>query len=157
MGGTMEPIVDSSDPWAVMLVNVETLSATAFPAIVEDFHRMETQRWSADGPGWASLTDATIRIKSRNGKSEPGRILWGDGKLRDALSSRSEGSVVEILPNELLVGADLPYAQYHQTGPHQIKVFRNGSAILPERVLVEVTQADADRWGALIMEALNRG
>lgn len=134
-----------------------TLSVTAFPAIAADFHAMEAARWDADGPGWAPLSPATVAIKEAAGLPRPAKILYGQGALLNSLTGFTQDTVYDATPERLVVGTRLPYARYHQTGPRQIRVFGRGSATLPQRKLVELSPADAARWGAIIAAALRGG
>lgn len=134
----------------------ERMELTAFPEIVRDFHRMEEERWMSEGPGWPELAPSTVAHKTRKNMPNPSAILVGEGKLRDSLtSSHAEGSVVEILPDELTVGTSLPYALPHQMGG-RISVWGRGTADLPQRILVNVTEVEAERWGAMVQAALRR-
>jgi len=137
-----------------MAAAAATLLEVAGPAIVGDFHRMEAARFDANGPGWDPLTPATIAIKTARGMPQPERILYGQGDLLNSLTGHTEHTVVDIKPDELFVGTNVPYAQYHQSGPRVIKVFGKGDAKLPERILVQVREEDAARWGAILSAGL---
>lgn len=137
-----------------LTVAAATIEVTAWPEITADVHRMERERFNVQGPGWAPLSDTTLNIRAKRG-SHSTKILIDHGTLVGSLtSSGAEGSVVDTRPDELFVGTNLHYAQYHQTGPRQIRVFGRGSATLPERKLVEVTEYDALRWGAIVQRTL---
>jgi phage gpG-like protein len=127
---------------------------TAFPAIREDFQAMEARRFGAEGPGWAPLRPATIAIKTRRGYPQPDSILYGTGALMFSLTGDTNDSVFETGPDEVFIGTSVPYAQYHQWGPRQIKVFGRGSATLPQRKIVDLQPEDAVRWAAIIQAAL---
>lgn len=133
-----------------------TVQETAFPAIVEDFRDMAKRRWANNGPGWAPLSPATIDIETRLGYPDPHRIMYGHGDLMNSLTGQTKDSIVRIGPDELFMGTSIHYAQYHQQGPRQIRVFGKGSAKLPERPVVEVKEEDAIRWCALIRAAVLR-
>ena len=61
----------------------EVAEATVFPAIVEDFHRMERRRFEQQGPGWEPLSPTTLAIRARKGITHD-RILEQTGRLRAA-------------------------------------------------------------------------
>lgn len=133
------------------------LQETAFPAIVEDFQRMSANRFADNGPGWAPLSPATIAMKTRAGYSQPDTTLVATGDLLYSLAGDTEHSVREVTPDSIVMGTSLPYAKYHQEGPRQIRVFGRGSATLPERRVIDVTEADAARWMAIVQAALIAG
>lgn len=139
--------------YAARAVGVE---ATAWPAIAEDFRAMSAQRFADNGPGWAPLSPTTVQLKRAAGYSQPEKILYATGALYDSLTGFTEHSVYESTPEHLTVGTSLPYAKYHQQGPRQIQVFGRGSATLPQRELVHLTEFDALRWGQIVQAALGR-
>ncbi|MCD2193517.1 phage virion morphogenesis protein [Actinomycetospora endophytica] len=140
-----------------LIAAAEGIETLAWPAIVEDFHAMEERRFEAEGPGWSPDSPATASIKSSRGIPSSGRVLEGTGELRRALtSSHAPGSKVDMSPEELFVGTDLPYATYHQQGA-QIEVFGRGHATLPARPLVVVTEEDVLRWTRIVQAALRVG
>lgn len=150
----MDVQVGGTEVFAQLMLAVEAAQDTAFPEIAADFHKMEAARWAANGPGWQSLSPATVAMKEAAGMPDPGRILYGHGDLLDSLTGTGAHAVMDISLDELFVGTDLDYAQYHQSGPRNIMVYGKTPAVLPERVLVEVTQEDADRWCAMVQAAV---
>lgn len=148
-------ILDMQGTLDQQAVRAEALSISAFPAIVEDFQRMSAQRFAEEGPGWAPLSPTTIALKERAGYAQPATPMVATGDLLYSLAGDTEHSVHEVTPDSVLMGTNLSYAQYHQDGPRQIRVFGRGSATLPRRPVVEVTEIDAARWGAIIAAAMH--
>lgn len=135
-----------------------TLAVTAFPAIAADFRRLERDRFDTEGQGdWPSLTTATVRIKEQRGMPRPTRILYGTGQLEESLTGMNKFSVNEVSPAEMVVGTSAPYAVYHQVGPRTIRVFGRGSALLPQRRIVDLGVEDAHRWAEIVAVALHGG
>ncbi|MCU1616986.1 MAG: phage virion morphosis protein [Frankiales bacterium] len=130
------------------------LHLTAFPLIREDFQAMEARRFGDSGPGWAPLSPVTIAIKTRRGYPQPQTPLYATGALMFSLTGDTPHSVYEAHPDFLLIGTNVPYAQYHQWGPRKIRVFGRGSATLPQRKIVDLGPEDAARWAAIIQAAL---
>lgn len=127
-----------------MILRAISLEATAFPVIAEDFRRMQAKRFDNNGPGWAPLAASTIARKSRKGYPT-NKILHATGVLRDSLTkSGAPGSVVRVTPDELFMGTHVPYAQYHQQGTKR----------MPKRVIVDIGEEDAARWGRILQGAL---
>jgi phage gpG-like protein len=140
-----------------LAVRAAALAATAFPAIVEDFQRISAQRFAEHGPGWAPLSAVTIGLKTRRGYQDPATPMVAEGDLLFSLAGTNHYTVHEVGPDVLLMGTSAPYAQFHQEGPRQIKVFGRGKATLPQRVVVDITEATALRWSEIIQTALIRG
>lgn len=128
----------------------------AFPAIHDDFQRLEANRFANEGPGWAPLSPTTIRIKQRRGYDQPETPMVATGNLLYSLAGTTEHSVFDLGPEEITMGTNLPYAQYHQNGPRHIRVFGRGSAILPQRKVVDIDAATRGRWAAIIQMCLMR-
>jgi phage gpG-like protein len=122
--------------------------------IQEDFHALEARRFGDEGPGWAPLSPTTIAIKTRKRSPQPDSILYDTGKLLFSLTGNNEGSVFQVSADEIVMGTSVKYAQYHQTGPRQIRVFGRGSATLPQRKVVDITEEDAARWAAILHATL---
>ncbi|OJY53538.1 phage virion morphogenesis protein [Pseudonocardia sp. 73-21] len=139
-----------------LIANANTLQDTAFPLIRDDFHRVEAQRFDSHGPGWAPLTPATIGIKTRRGMPQPETPMHGTGRLQASLTGSTADSVYETTPDSMLVGTSAPYAQFHQVGPRQIRVFGRGHATLPRRPLVQLSSTEVERWAVIIAAALLR-
>lgn len=133
---------------------VATIQSTVFPLIAADFHKLEDKRWNDNGPGWAPLTDTTVAIKGRRNMPFPQKILYGEGALLHSLDGFTEHTVYDVKPDEMVVGTNVPYARFHQSGPRAIRVFGKGAATLPERKLVDLTPADAARWAAMIFAVI---
>lgn len=138
---------------AALVEAAANVEVTAWPAIVEDFHAIEARRFAAEGPGWAPWTQATQSIRSSLHATGT-TIMDNTGTLRRALTtSDAPGSKVEMLPDELFVGTDLPYAHVHQQGG-EVEVFGRGHATLPARPIVDVDMADHARWAEYVQAAL---
>lgn len=61
--------------------------------------------------GWAPLAESTIRAKGND------IILFRTGDLQGALTERGDAhQVIDMGPDFLIFGTDLPYAELHQTG-----------------------------------------
>lgn len=137
---------------------VATVETEVFPLVVADFREMGRKRWANEGPGWAPLRPATIEIETNLGYPYPSRLMYGrTGDLMNSLTEQTSDSVVRVEGDSLFMGTSVPYAQYHQAGPRQIKVFGRGKATLPERKVVDVKVEDAERWCALIRAAVMKG
>lgn len=142
------------DVYGARALAVLALSAKA---IQEDFHALEARRFGAHGPGWPSLSPATVQIKRRRGMPQPETPMYGTGDLMFSLAGTNKFTVFTVSPAEIVMGTSAPYAQYHQVGPRQIRVFGRGHAILPQRKVVDITEADAARWAAIVSAALWAG
>lgn len=97
--------------------NVEDASE-AFGAMADHQRTIWEKQFSTEGrytgPGrWEPLNFDYARWKSRHFPGKP--ILQRTGVLYDSLTKRPFG-VEEIDPHFIIMGTDVPYAQYHQEG-----------------------------------------
>ena len=136
------------------ILNANLALDAAAHLIQEDFHAMSARRFGAHGPGGEPLTATTVAIKARRGMPQPETPMYGTGELMFSLAGHTGHTVFEVRPDEIIMGTSVPYARYHQQGPRQIRVFGRGHATLPQRKVVDVTEADAARWAAIIAAAM---
>jgi phage gpG-like protein len=118
-----------------------------FEALADDFLDLEGRQFASEGGfasgGWAPLAPSTVR---RRGTAHP--ILTDSGDLRASLTQRDgKGSVRRISDDEMFVGTDVDYAQYHQTGTRR----------MPRRRPVELRNADRQRWVKAMQRFLTTG
>lgn len=140
-----------------LAAQAETIQTTVFPAIIADFERISLDRFANQGPGWAPLSDTTREIKARRGYgSDSTQPLLATGALMYSLAGTTGHTVREITPDSLLMGTDVPYAQFHQDGPREIQVFGRGKATLPARPVVDISEATAQRWIEMVAAALTQ-
>jgi phage gpG-like protein len=133
----------AKNEFTLMRDRAAIIEATAFPAIVADFHRMQRQQFDSGGPRgarWEPLTEQTVRRKAGAGK-----LMVRSGALRDSLTDENaDGAIVRMMPDALELGTSLPYADYHQRGTEH----------LPARKLVDIGEDEALRWGRILQRAL---
>jgi phage gpG-like protein len=83
------------------------------------------------GGSWKPLTGKWLRRKASKGWDT--RILHKNGNLRDSVTKRgADGQILDIGPNSINFGSDLPYAARHQFGYRQT----------PKRPFVKMTPLD---------------
>lgn len=74
------------------------------------------EKFRAQGPGWAPLSEATLEKRRKDGKDA--EILKDDGIMFNALTSAvggaEAGSVYELSDTQLVIGTNLEYASAHQ-------------------------------------------
>lgn len=137
-------------------VRAETLLERAAPQIVADFHHIEKRRFAKEGPGWAPLAATTAAERSRLGIGGTNPILdrtgasyrgRTGGQLKRSLTETgAKGSVVRMGVDNMFVGTTDPVADFHQYGTKR----------MPQRKVVDFTEADAERWGIILRRALSR-
>ena len=122
--------------------------APAFAAVYEDFKRIETERFDAEGPGWTPLAASTIARKLRLG--QPETILEATGRLRASLAQAGAGSIHRDEGDAFFMGSDVPYAHWHQTGG-------TTPGRPPQRIAVHIPEAGRVRWATILARYLAHG
>jgi phage gpG-like protein len=113
----------------------------AMEEIADDFARDNARRFAAQGPGWAPLTASTIRSRRYPGKP----ILSQTEALKNSLTSRPLG-VERITNNNAVLGTNVPYAGFHQSGTSR----------MPARRIVEIDGGRRVRWKFIIAKRFLR-
>jgi phage gpG-like protein len=120
--------------------------AQAYEGVYAAFRKMEERRFDAEGPGWRKLASSTV---ARRGSAHP--ILNETGVLRRSLTTKgARYAVVEPTPDGLFMGTSYKVARFHQDGTHGAG--RDHSVSMPARPVVDITQADAEVFGAILSE-----
>lgn len=121
----------------------------ALDALADDFLAIERQQFSSEGGrsgGWAPLAPDYARTKALQ---FPGKgILERHGDLRASLTEEgAKGSIRRVTSDELLVGTDVDYAHFHQSGTRK----------MPRRRVVEFSAGDRRRWVKTLQRYLATG
>lgn len=126
-----------------------------FERVVEpDFERIELEQFASqgargEGGGWAPLSPAYAAAKA---KRFPGRpILEASGRMKGSLTQRGHPDGFRRVTRDTYErGTSVPYADAHA----------RGSARMPARPPIGVTEADFDKWavalGDFVGEQLGR-
>lgn len=139
----IEPIPDTFTPYVdgVLLRAGDMLPA--YGAIYTAFLALEAKRFGAEGPGWANLAASTVK---KRGSAHP--ILVDTGELKASLTEPHHANAVfEPGPDEVFMGTSDPVAVFHQQGTHK----------MPERAVVDISEADAAMFAAIIDAYLFEG
>jgi hypothetical protein len=124
----------------------------AFELIIDSFHKIEARRWAEEGPGWAPLADSTI-IRKQYGDSASGydggstTMMVRTWSLYDSLATDSGFSGILRTNDFVEMSTDVPYAHWHQTGTDH----------MPQRKVVDITEATAILWRRLLQEYFMSG
>lgn len=111
--------------------------------IADDFLELEASQFGGEGKtgsgGWKALSPDYAAWKAVH---YPGaKILERDGWLRDSLTVKDAPfGLREITTTQAVLGSNLPYAMYHQTGTRK----------MPARPPIELSESDKTRWGKLV-------
>jgi len=121
----------------------------ALEAIQRDFFDMEQHQFTSQGAfrsgGWAELADSTVAYKERN-DLDP-RILYATHRLVQSLTGESGENYAQFTREGVALGSTVPYAGFHQTGTTR----------MPRRPLLELTDADVQRWAKIVQTWLVTG
>lgn len=113
-----------------------------FLEIAEDIREVEEKQFESEGwfrsGGWAELTDNTIARKEREGLDP--RILHATLKLRESVTDKGGGTLIKIGEDTLVVGSEVSYGGYHQTGTSR----------MPQRKVMEFNENDKRQWVMMI-------
>jgi hypothetical protein len=92
----------------------------AFTLIADDLMASEKRRFNSRGfSTWAPLAESTIASKARRGLDP--RVLHATTRLRDSLTRKHDPHQVLIIePQFLVLGTNLDYAGYLQTGTRRM-------------------------------------
>jgi len=109
-----------------------------FKEISEDFKKIEQKQFDSEGSyggqGWAKLSTNYAEWKAKN---YPGaKILVQSGLMKGSLMGENPYYLENIQPLYMEVGTRIPWAIYHQTGGGK----------LPQRKIINLTEADKTRW-----------
>jgi phage gpG-like protein len=122
----------------------------AFSAMARRFTTNNVKQFASEGAhasgGWAPLSPAYAAWKARH---YPGRkILARTGRLRRSLTRRPFG-VERIEAQSMVIGSDVYYGRFHQTG-----VPENN---LPRRRPVELPENERREWTKIMQRFLLTG
>lgn len=107
------------------------LSTALLSQVQQDFVVKSRGGVGRDGVRWAPLKPATLAARARaRGKAAAGAgkadVLRDTGRLLRSLTpgvdgvARGPDQVVRTLPGAVVVGTNVPYAEYHQTGTRHL-------------------------------------
>ncbi|MCK9569881.1 hypothetical protein M0R72_13135 [Candidatus Pacearchaeota archaeon] len=130
-----------------------------FNEIANDFLEIERKQFDSEGGygsgGWANLSNT--KTSPSTGKKIVGYADWKAahfpgasilvrwGNLRDSLTQFGDTyHIREVEPMKMVLGTDLPYAKYHQTGTSK----------MPKRRPIDLTEDDKTRWVKIIQRFL---
>lgn len=146
----IDPIEDT---FSRTIAGIEHQAIDIVPCYAElytAFRRIEEKRFGAEGPGWKQLADSTVKgrerlgiggshpILNRTGASYEGRT---GGQLRRSLTTKgAKNAVITPQVDGVFVGTKDPIAAYHQDGTDKMSA----------RPLVDLNQADAEVFGAIV-------
>lgn len=87
------------------------------------FYEIERDQFASEGNAarakWKALSPAYAAQKLKRFGQKP--ILQATGKLyRSLTQANAEGSVVNKMPQELVIGSSIPHGIYHQTGTNKM-------------------------------------
>jgi len=109
-----------------------------FEQIADNFYEGEKEMFSSQGGaagGWAKLSPQYAEWKARNYPGRP--ILQRTGAMMESFTGRSGPfSRFSLSPKRLEMGADTPYAGYHQKGMGK----------MPKREVVKLTERQKREW-----------
>lgn len=94
-------------------------------------------RFDASGPGWAPLTASTVKRKGH------ARILRDTDALYGSFSKGALDNVFRVTPLTAEFGTSDMKAQFHQFG----------TARMPKRTVIEITDAQEARFTQIVVEA----
>jgi len=138
-----EEVLRGFDRWTEGLSDF----SPALEDIADDFLELEKTQFAGQGKsgsgGWKALSPDYGAWKAVN---YPGaKILERDGWLRDSLTVKDAPfQVREITATQAVMGSNLKYAMYHQTGTRK----------MPARPPIQLSESDKTRWGKLVHEWL---
>lgn len=151
----VEPLPDNRD----IVPELDALAARAsdweepFGLIDESFKKIEARRFEQDGPGWAPLAASTVARKAGYGDTG---TLERTGELMASLAGDGAGHILDIVPSgtpSIVMGTDVPYAQFHQLGS---TVYPDGSQ-LPARPVVQINAETVALWMEILQAYLSEG
>lgn len=153
----------AEDTWTPTLEGIEERLIDirgVYSALYATFRVIERRRFDREGPGWAPLAPSTVAgriamgitgehpILNRKGVTYEGEK---GGSLRKSFTTKGNRySVVEPMPDGVFIGSKHPLAIYHQTGTH--RAGRDHNVSMPARPLVDLTEADAELFSAVISD-----
>jgi hypothetical protein len=126
------------------------------------FLAVETERFDAEGPGWAALAPSTLAEKTRKG--QPADILVATGKLKASLTQEEAEGAVFIptfgaLEASVTMGTELKPAKpgkgwesYALATFHQM-----GTSRMPSRPVIDDAPILAAEWTASLALWLSTG
>lgn len=131
----------------------------ALQEIADDFREMIAAQFASEGRAggtpWAPLAPSTLR---RRGSASP--ILFDSGALfRSLHDAGAPGHIEQIEDQALVLGTNLPYALFHQTGTgwglgqDQSSRSRRGRG-LPMRPIVVLSPDRQDAWAEILQRGL---
>lgn len=116
---------------------------TMWPEIVEDFQQIELEQFATEGARsgnpWAPLSASYERWKMKNFPSSTTLVLTGEMRM-----AMTNGLMVDAEPMRLEMRPSLDKTIYHQ----------RGTAHMPKRKVVDLTDSDKARWVRTIQRYL---
>jgi hypothetical protein len=116
-----------------------------FKVIIGDFRAMESRIFASEGSseGEGRYKELTKKYSEWKERNFPGQAIMSlTGRLRAALTGKSEGTVEEVSKTEARFGVDadvIRYAHRHQVGWN-----------MPMRRIVQVSKEARQRWNHVI-------
>jgi phage gpG-like protein len=114
--------------------------------IADDYARFQKARWSSHGvsagSAWPPLAASTVAHKRRSG----GTMMVESGDLRKSLTQRPFGLEL-ITDQELVIGTNVRYAGYHQTGTRR----------MPAREVIGIPRPVQELWSRRLMKHIISG
>lgn len=113
-----------------------------FESMVVTFHQIENAKFESGGPGWAPLTENTVRRKIEEGADE--QILVRTHDLWDSMVGVGSFHAQVITGYGWESGTTLGYAQFHQVG--WTGGGPSGRESAPARPIVDLTPETVALW-----------
>lgn len=120
----------------------------AWEAMARSFREVQARQFNSEGSfgsgGWAPLSPAYAAWKAKRYPGKP--ILVRTGALKESLTRRPFG-VEELEEQFMVIGSDVEYGAYHQSG----------GGNLPRRRPVELRESTRRHWVTILQRHLVSG
>ncbi len=118
-----------------------------WPGVIVELQAILKEQFRGQGIGpsgpWKPLSEAYRKWKEKKYPGQP--ILVRSGDTRDALTSRTEHSIILPTATELTFGVSLPYPIFHQ---------RRNNKRLPRRPIFDLTEEHKNRLVKVVQRRL---
>lgn len=122
----------------------------AFKEILKSFYAGEKKQFESEG-GWGSGGWMPLSPSYAAQKDPALKIMESSKDLMEALTgavpANVQGNVEIIESNMLIMGTDIDYAIYHQTGTRK----------MPIRKPIEIPEAERKKWTSIIHRHIRKG